>query len=242
MKISLAAPLLTLLLLACGNPPEPIPDAGGPVELCHDAVDNDGDGLTDCDDPDCFADPGCQPPAPRRCTSQQNCGDIVNELVTPVCLGGTCQAPGPAHHQGNAIEANVLFDLFFGSQFSLTPAKSAVVRFLLSKKVDGSPLTCAEAVTLNGSDQPGRSQLDQNPAINQVFRMAYQINTLPGQTVVNNLLASVPKGSDFLLYTEAWSEGLSLHNPLGYRMAVDCLEGQKVDADRVHYQVRLPRN
>ena len=27
--------------------------------LCTDGVDNDGDGATDCADPDCAADPGC---------------------------------------------------------------------------------------------------------------------------------------------------------------------------------------
>jgi redox-regulated HSP33 family molecular chaperone len=33
----------------------------GPVEelVCDDAVDDDDDGLTDCDDPDCDDDPAC---------------------------------------------------------------------------------------------------------------------------------------------------------------------------------------
>ena len=33
-----------------------------PGENCADGVDNDGDGLADCDDPDCAADPECQAP------------------------------------------------------------------------------------------------------------------------------------------------------------------------------------
>jgi hypothetical protein len=71
--------------------------------------------------------------------------------------------------------------------------------------------------------------------------MAYQVNTTTGQTVVKNLIASVPQGSGYLLYTEAWSEGLSLNQPLGYRMALDCLEGQDVQSDGTRYQIRLPR-
>ena len=31
----------------------------GSLELCDNGVDDDGDGLTDCDDPDCAAEPGC---------------------------------------------------------------------------------------------------------------------------------------------------------------------------------------
>ncbi|MGE4613286.1 MAG: hypothetical protein AAEJ46_02985, partial [Planctomycetota bacterium] len=34
---------------------------GGNVELCSNGVDDDGDGLADCDDPDCFNSPACLP-------------------------------------------------------------------------------------------------------------------------------------------------------------------------------------
>ena len=41
----------------------PLPDAGndaGPSEICINGFDDDGDGLTDCADPDCAGDPACQ--------------------------------------------------------------------------------------------------------------------------------------------------------------------------------------
>ena len=49
-----------------GNPPFSTcpPDERG---QCHDGVNNDawtGDVLTDCEDPDCFSDPGCPQHAP----------------------------------------------------------------------------------------------------------------------------------------------------------------------------------
>ena len=37
---------------------------GGPVELCSNGVDDDGDGLADCDDPDCASSPACLPTPP----------------------------------------------------------------------------------------------------------------------------------------------------------------------------------
>jgi hypothetical protein len=50
-----------------GEPDAGEPDAGEPdanlqpPEKCNDDLDNDNDGLTDCDDPECIDDPACQP-------------------------------------------------------------------------------------------------------------------------------------------------------------------------------------
>jgi len=50
-----------------GNPPQEYPDADVPVAdpetVCDDSTDNDGDNLTDCDDPDCAAASNCGYPA-----------------------------------------------------------------------------------------------------------------------------------------------------------------------------------
>ncbi|MCD6549284.1 hypothetical protein J7K41_01055, partial [Candidatus Micrarchaeota archaeon] len=39
-----------------------------PPENCTNGIDDDGDGLVDCNDPDCYGDPACRPPPsqPRR--------------------------------------------------------------------------------------------------------------------------------------------------------------------------------
>jgi hypothetical protein len=58
----------------CGDPPtNEIPGTGG---TCNDGTDNDCDGLTDCDDSDCSADPACVSDCGERdapCTVDEDC-------------------------------------------------------------------------------------------------------------------------------------------------------------------------
>jgi hypothetical protein len=68
--------------MTSGGPPPPM--TSGSPEVCDDGVDDDGDGLVDCADPDCSGSPACNevdtctsdftkfqlapPPPPPRCT------------------------------------------------------------------------------------------------------------------------------------------------------------------------------
>ena len=70
--------------------------------LCTDALDNDGDGQTDCDDNDCAADPACVPPPETICDDgNDNDGDGQTDCfdtdcaADPVCaaFAGTCTIP-----------------------------------------------------------------------------------------------------------------------------------------------------
>ena len=55
-----------------------VPSGGGGVENCTNGVDDDGDGLADCEDIDCSTNPACVPPATGdECVSAEvaNLGD-----------------------------------------------------------------------------------------------------------------------------------------------------------------------
>ena len=69
---------------------------GGPVEDCASPGDEDGDGLADCDDPDCVGDPACPPPAVEDCaTAGDEDGDGLADCDDPDCANEPqCQDPG----------------------------------------------------------------------------------------------------------------------------------------------------
>jgi hypothetical protein len=75
-------------------PPPPAED------VCDDGVDNDGDGLVDCNDADCAGDPACAPtPTPTPTPTPRRGGG-----------GGGCAIAGDTVQTGTAI-ANVLLPL-----------------------------------------------------------------------------------------------------------------------------------
>lgn len=65
------------------------------VEICTDSLDNDGNGLTDCDDPACTGTASCQPLPPEVCTDGlDNDGNTLTDCDDPVCIGtGSCESP-----------------------------------------------------------------------------------------------------------------------------------------------------
>jgi hypothetical protein len=90
---TVALTAMAIVYGACGMPlPGEGAGSGGPVErgrpLCFDGVDNDGDGLTDCDDPYC--DGVCV----EICTDfVDNDGDGKNGCDDPKCADQECFEP-----------------------------------------------------------------------------------------------------------------------------------------------------
>ena len=180
------------------------------------------------------------------CASQKECGDIVNEVVTKCCIGGECRAPGQATATGDIVTEQIYFDLDFKQTLTgATKPQSAILRFIYPKKVDGSPVTCADVIgssaagTKSCVDQSTRAILDGNLALNQVFRSIYALNfsgCTGTECLLSNMVASVPQGVDFILYGEAWYGPRELNNPTGQCAAYYCLAGQTVSAN-AHYTV-----
>ena len=63
---------------------------GGNVELCSNGVDDDGDGLVDCDDPDCANSPACLPAPPGdECSDPTIAFDGANAVDNTTMTTGT---------------------------------------------------------------------------------------------------------------------------------------------------------
>ena len=117
MVIPLAAPAVVGLALGAGgcgaHTTADGDDAGPSAEVCHNGLDDDDDGLIDCDDPDCVTDasclpPGCEPPTPELCedgidndgNGSTDCDDQCCEAFCfsrdcPMCLYGVPWTPEP---------------------------------------------------------------------------------------------------------------------------------------------------
>lgn len=65
------------------------------IEICTDGVDNNNNGLSDCDDPSCFGVGNCQTPATEICNDGlDNDNNGVIDCSDPACIGnGNCDLP-----------------------------------------------------------------------------------------------------------------------------------------------------
>ncbi|MGA0175047.1 MAG: hypothetical protein ACO3NL_15590, partial [Phycisphaerales bacterium] len=63
------------------------------VELCDNGIDDDGDGLIDCDDPDCKAFPGCGGAQEICDNGIDDDGDGLTDCQDPDCVGDPACVP-----------------------------------------------------------------------------------------------------------------------------------------------------
>jgi hypothetical protein len=61
------------------------------AEICNNGIDDDGNGLTDCADPDCAKDPACAGKLETNCADKvDNDGDGLTDCADPDCDGQSC--------------------------------------------------------------------------------------------------------------------------------------------------------
>jgi hypothetical protein len=67
------------------------------VEICTDGVDNDNNGLSDCEDPGCVENASCQTGVIEICGDNiDNDGNSLSDCDDPVCIAaGGCESPIP---------------------------------------------------------------------------------------------------------------------------------------------------
>ncbi|PKN47482.1 MAG: hypothetical protein CVU59_02760 [Deltaproteobacteria bacterium HGW-Deltaproteobacteria-17] len=89
--------LFPLLLAGCPSRDDP-KKHDVPSEVCDNLVDDDGDGLIDCDDVDCHADEACRTPAEVCLNLVDDDGDGLTDCfdpdcdAAPGCAGGACSS------------------------------------------------------------------------------------------------------------------------------------------------------
>ena len=137
------------------------------VEICDNGIDDDGDGLVDCDDPDCFALPICGTP---MCVADGDLGDIDIGTEKSVHVDLTSATEvfktdcGKGDGRGRAYRVNLLQPMEL--DFSCTQTGDQVLQ--MSSQLspldlcDAHITTCADPTTLpSGCDfglpdlQPG---------------------------------------------------------------------------------------
>lgn len=69
-------------------------------EDCYNGLDDDGDGLIDCDDPDCAEDPYCLPPPENCANGIDDDGDGLIDCDDPDCKESRLCLPGPSKKKG----------------------------------------------------------------------------------------------------------------------------------------------
>jgi PKD repeat protein len=69
------------------------------VELCANDIDDDGDELTDCADPDCTGNPAC--PAENCANDIDDDGDELTDCADPDCTGAPECPGGTPFHRGD---------------------------------------------------------------------------------------------------------------------------------------------
>ncbi len=78
-----------------------------PVEICSDGIDNDANGLTDCEDPACADTPACLPIAVEICDDDiDNDSNGLTDCGDPACMATAACPPPIAEVCGDGIDNN----------------------------------------------------------------------------------------------------------------------------------------
>ncbi|MDE0959236.1 MAG: dockerin type I repeat-containing protein [Planctomycetota bacterium] len=135
--------------ISCGLYHTGAPPSSGPIEDCANGVDDDGDTLADCDDPDCFSDPACNVGGTQfrrgdvNGDANVNIGDAVS-LLGFLFSGGAapgCDDAADVNDDGSMNIGDAVYELgFLFSGGAAPPAPGGTCGI---DPTDTDPLDCA---------------------------------------------------------------------------------------------------
>ncbi|MBE2248308.1 MAG: hypothetical protein IAE78_02090 [Myxococcus sp.] len=212
----------------------------GPRETCGNGIDDDGNGLIDCADPDCKGKAECSydggffgscGKCGTSCTNQTQCltTSYFNDVPLPYCEN----PDGGSEKKCTAFAKNVQVDVILNAQGAwgtlIGPTRSIATRFIKRKAADGTPVNCmiVEAAAAGRTAANARQLEDSG-------RFTYQgIDVRP----ISNASGSIPirflnvlVGGDFLIWMEMWGgpPDSTTKFPTGNRLGFECFDGPSI--------------
>ena len=195
-------------------------------EVCGDGLDNDGNGLTDCDDRECNGQPACIPPdygpcgtCGQSCTAQNTCVlNVLNDRPLPMCLSGKCTA------LEKFIQPRIELDTRANWAGVSVQPRSAATRFIKKTAVDGSPVNCARVQSIASSRNAPNAIEDAGVQL-QGIDVTRVTNPQLGQGI-SLAFVNTQTGGDYLIWEELWAgfPDSTTGMPTGLRLGWGCFE------------------
>ena len=224
LVVALAAFSLGALYACSGNTPK--------REVCSNGVDDDGNGLIDCADPDCAGQADCIgnmdagyfgecEKCGNVCGGQEECQsyNYIDDRPIPYCLQGRCTA------LETFVQVRVQMDTKQNwSGLGVSPA-SGSTRFIKKTARDGSAVTCARvAATASDKTKPAAIE-DSKEYVEQGLDVTRITNPMLGQGITYAFV-NTQTGGDFLIWSELWGgpPNSSTKLPTGNRLGWGCYE------------------
>jgi|APLak6261679142_1056127.scaffolds.fasta_scaffold00004_146 hypothetical protein len=196
-------------------------------EVCGDGVDNDGNGLVDCDDRDCAGQAACTPvdygscaKCSQPCSVQSACvTSFTDDRPIPLCVAGKCTATE------TFIQPRIELDTRANwSGLTLSP-QSASTRFIKKVANDGSAVSCATVATVAADRNAPSAIEDSNKLIIQGLDVTRVTNPMLGQGI-SFAFVNTQTGGNYLIWVELWGgpPNSTTKLPTGRRFGYGCYE------------------
>ncbi len=177
-------------------------------ETCGNGLDDDGNGLIDCADPDCAGQANCPVfdagyfgPCAKcgtTCTSQNDCvsAHYVSDRPIPTCTEGRCTA------LNTFIQVRIELDTK-STWASFQAPQSGTTRFIEKTTVDGGAVSCA-VVAQAAADRARPDAIEDAGVFNVLGLDVTPIKNPQLGQGVTYAYVNTATGSDFLIWTEFW--------------------------------------
>jgi hypothetical protein len=206
-----------------------------PREICGNGLDDDMNGFTDCQDPDCAGQSGCPMASAdgggnfgtcskcgNSCVKQSEClaVDFGTDTPLPECVGGRCQQFNKPVQVAFEVDTQGTWNGF------MYPIRSMNTRMLSKLAKDGTAVTCATVIAAAaGKTEADADQIEKSGLFNLRGYDVAPVQAMGG-IVIRQPFLNVGTGSNFIIWTELWAgpRGTLTKLPTGNRYGWGCFE------------------